>query len=183
MKRIKEGEKLLIYKSCSVHFWNMIHPKKLWHLQNRFEVSMRSKVRGFYGNFGTTALLKIPSKSIPISGTFQCSNLLNERHRGACPDEIVGGVGSYQIMSSSRSNGLTSVTYRRPYGDTGPADCFYFVLDYGLGVIWFPLSSYGSSGWRLSTPFLFWALQFTSWVDLKACQWPCCGQRQSTGFQ
>ncbi len=49
MKRIRVLEKLYIYKFGSHHFWWMIHPKKLWNLQKRSKVSMRSKVRGFYG--------------------------------------------------------------------------------------------------------------------------------------
>ncbi|CAG0919956.1 unnamed protein product [Notodromas monacha] len=49
----------------------------------------------------------------------QCSNLLNDRHRGACTDEVVGGVGSYQILSSAQADGLNTIRFRRPHADTG----------------------------------------------------------------
>jgi hypothetical protein len=37
--------------SRSIHFWYRIYPKKLRNLQERSNVSMRSKVRDFYGTF------------------------------------------------------------------------------------------------------------------------------------
>jgi hypothetical protein len=49
MKKIKVVEKYDIYKFVSVCIWYKIHPKKLQNLQKRSKVSMRSKVRGFYG--------------------------------------------------------------------------------------------------------------------------------------
>jgi hypothetical protein len=51
MNGIKVADKLSICKVGSVHFWHIIHPNKLWVLQEM--VSMRSKVRGFYGSFIT----------------------------------------------------------------------------------------------------------------------------------
>ncbi len=47
VKRIKAVEKLQIYKFGSVHFWYIIHPKKLRNLQKKkkkSKVSMRCKV-------------------------------------------------------------------------------------------------------------------------------------------
>jgi hypothetical protein len=54
MKRRKVVENLEIYKFGSVHFWQILHSKKLQNLEKRSEVSMSSKVRGFYGAFACT---------------------------------------------------------------------------------------------------------------------------------
>jgi hypothetical protein len=56
MKRIKVVEKPKIYEFGSVHFWQLIHPKKLRNLQKkRSKVSTGSKVRGFDGTVDTVS--------------------------------------------------------------------------------------------------------------------------------
>jgi hypothetical protein len=49
MKRIKVVEKLGIYKFGSVQFVYMIHHRSYRACEKKSKVSMRSKVRGFYG--------------------------------------------------------------------------------------------------------------------------------------
>lgn len=47
-----------------------------------------------------------------ISDRFPCSNVLG-RYRGVCPDLKVEGKESYQILTFTRKDGLTSFVYRR----------------------------------------------------------------------
>lgn len=47
-----------------------------------------------------------------ISDKFPCSNVLG-RYKGACPDLKVEGKESYQILTFTRQDGLTSFVYRR----------------------------------------------------------------------
>jgi hypothetical protein len=42
----------------------MIHPKKLRNLQKRSEVSMRSKVRGFYGTLAIALSTEIKTHNV-----------------------------------------------------------------------------------------------------------------------
>jgi len=68
-------------------------------------------------------------RDINITARFPCTELLKQK-RGVCWDEEVGGIQDYQIMSTSRADGVSVYTYRRrlntadhgdkPYLASGP---------------------------------------------------------------
>ncbi|XP_003739573.1 protein Skeletor, isoforms B/C [Galendromus occidentalis] len=56
-----------------------------------------------------------------IGGIFPCSKVLSS-YQGVCPDTVVGGVNSYQILTFSKKDGMTTIIYRRdvlPIDDAG----------------------------------------------------------------
>uniref|UniRef100_A0A6A7FRZ4 Protein Skeletor, isoforms B/C-like n=2 Tax=Hirondellea gigas TaxID=1518452 RepID=A0A6A7FRZ4_9CRUS len=57
---------------------------------------------------------------VNMTSKFPCTKLLNQK-KGVCPDEQVGGIQDYQLMSSIRNDGITVFTYRRRLitADTG----------------------------------------------------------------
>ena len=47
-----------------------------------------------------------------IGGIFPCTRVLSS-HQGVCPDTLVGGVNSYQILTFSKKDGMTTIIFRR----------------------------------------------------------------------
>ncbi|KAA0183963.1 hypothetical protein HAZT_HAZT009845 [Hyalella azteca] len=69
------------------------------------------------------------ANDINITSYFPCTELLNQK-KGVCLDDEVGGIQDYQLMTSSRDDGVSVFTYRRrlqtaddgdiPYEAKGP---------------------------------------------------------------
>ncbi|OQR73501.1 protein Skeletor [Tropilaelaps mercedesae] len=70
-----------------------------------------------------------------IGGLFPCSKVLSS-HQGVCPDTAFGGVNSYQILTFSKVDGLTTIIYRRdilPVDD--PGDRVYDISQ-PIPIVW-----------------------------------------------
>lgn len=53
-----------------------------------------------------------------LTAKYPCSNVAGP-YRGVCPDPKLGGVENYQFQTAARTNGITSVTFRRQQDNVG----------------------------------------------------------------
>ena len=69
-----------------------------------------------------------------ITDRFPCTNV-NGFHRGVCPDDKVGGVDNFQILTFFREDGITRITFRRNLLSSDEGD-YTFSKEEDTFIVW-----------------------------------------------
>lgn len=70
-----------------------------------------------------------------ITDRFPCTNI-NGYYRGICPDDKVGGLDNYQILTFTREDDITRITFRRNLLNTGDEGDLTFSKEEPSYLIW-----------------------------------------------